>query len=109
MGFLLEIGVKRVDEFFGATRRGSRTHRTDDSYRRRGATAPRPPGPIFHSGKKMKFTKGNIDLGYFWYTNFWVPSPLPSPLSPNPCLYPPESSFVDVSPADGLDVSPAQL
>ena len=23
----------------------------------------------------MKCTKGNIDLGYFWCTNFWVPDP----------------------------------
>ena len=36
----------------------------------------------------MKFTKGNIDLDYFWYRGFWVPDPLPPPLSSNicPCL-----------------------
>ena len=33
----------------------------------------------------MKFTTGNIDLGYFWYTNFWnfgfqtPPPPAPTP------------------------------
>ena len=32
---------------------------------------------------KMKFTERNIELGYFWNTNFWVPSPLPPLLSSN--------------------------
>ena len=31
------------------------------------------------SREKMKFTKGNIDLGCFWCANFWVPDPLPPP------------------------------
>ena len=26
---------------------------------------------------KMKFTKGEILSGYFWYTKFWVPAPPP--------------------------------
>ena len=30
------------------------------------------------SKKKMKFTKGNIELGQFWYTAFWVLDPPPS-------------------------------
>ena len=25
----------------------------------------------------MKLTKGNVDLGHFWFTNFWVPPPPP--------------------------------
>ena len=25
----------------------------------------------------MKFSKGNVDLGQFWYTTFWVPDPPP--------------------------------
>ena len=29
------------------------------------------------SGKNMKFTEENIDLGHFWCTNFWVPDPPP--------------------------------
>ena len=54
--------------------------RTADNHRRRGgAPPPGTPTPVpgFHSGKKMKFTKGNIDSGYFWYTNIWVADPLP--------------------------------
>ena len=33
-----------------------------------------------------KFIKGNSDLSYFWYTNFWVPDP--PPLSSNTSLTP---------------------
>ena len=32
---------------------------------------PPPPDLDFTVGK-MKFTKGNIDLGNFWYTNCWI-------------------------------------
>ena len=33
----------------------------------------RPPhGPRFHCGTKRRFTKGNVDLGCFWYTTFWT-------------------------------------
>ena len=46
---------------------------------------PAPPPPRTRiSWEGMKFTKGNIDLGYFWYTNFWTfgfkaPPPAPPP------------------------------
>ena len=36
---------------------------------------PPPPWIRFHNGK---FAKGNVCLGHFWYTNFWVPDPPPS-------------------------------
>ena len=36
-----------------------------------GVLTPSPPlGPRFHRGKKRNLTKGKIDLGHFWYTNF---------------------------------------
>ena len=58
--------------------------RTADNRRRRGrGFPPDPPPPLdrdFIVGKKMKFTKGNIDLGYFLSSNFWVPNPPPPPL-----------------------------
>ena len=41
--------------------------------------------PDFMVGK-IKCTKGNIDLGCFWYAIFWVP-PSPSPISSNTCLW----------------------
>ena len=31
---------------------------------------PPPPLTQISQREKPKFTKGNIDLGYFWYTNF---------------------------------------
>ena len=34
-----------------------------------GVTPPPPLGPSSHRGGGMKFTKGNVDLGYFRYTN----------------------------------------
>ena len=52
--------------------------RTADNHRRRGGTHP---WTQISWWERMKFTKGNIDLGYFWYTKFWVPDPLPSPSS----------------------------
>ena len=34
-----------------------------------------PPRSRISLREKMKFSKGNIDLGDFWYTNFWIPPP----------------------------------
>ena len=69
----------------GGRREGTRQHR--DVLERLtavgGGGGSPPPGPRCHVGKKMKFTKGNVDLGHFWYTNFWVPDPLPPLLSSN--------------------------
>ena len=42
---------------------------------------PPPPSPKFLLWVKMKFAEGQICLGQFWYTNFWVPDPPPPPLS----------------------------
>ena len=39
---------------------------------------PRPLDADFTAGK-MKFREGNLDLGYFWYTNFWFQNPPPPP------------------------------
>ena len=56
--------------------------RTADN-RRRSAGAqpldppPPPPADPDFPGGKLKFTNGNIDLGQFWYTNFWVPDTPP--------------------------------
>ena len=36
----------------------------------------------------MKCTKGNVDLGHFWYTNFWVTDPQADWIQ-NPALTPP--------------------
>ena len=41
----------------------------------------------------MKFTKGNIDVGHFWYTNFRVPDP------------PPPSSLLNTSLGLALDTT----
>ena len=46
---------------------------------------PHPLDPDFMVGK-MTFTKGNIDLGYFWCTKFWVSHPSPACFSSNTCL-----------------------
>ena len=37
-----------------------------------GSNTPPPLGPGFHRRKQCTFTKGNIDLGCFWYTTFWL-------------------------------------
>ena len=50
-----------------------------------GLTPPPLPRTRISLWEKMKFTKGNIVLGCFWYTNFWtfwVPDPPPPPLPP---------------------------
>ena len=41
-----------------------------------------PPSNQISLCEKMKFTIGNINLGYFWYTNFWVQAPPPPPHPP---------------------------
>ena len=56
--------------------------RRADNHRSRGEAPPGPPpppGPRFHNWENLKFEKGNIDLGYFLYTNFWVLDPPPPP------------------------------
>ena len=35
-----------------------------------------PPVHRFYSGKRVKFSEGEIGLGYLWYPNFWVPDAL---------------------------------
>ena len=49
---------------------------------------------------KMKFTKGNIDWGYFWYTDFWVPNPSPL-LSSTTSLVLPMADLPDLLSASG--------
>ena len=51
---------------------------------------PHPPRPKRPSWETTKFTIGNMWLGHFWCTNFWVPDP-PPPLS-NTSLPPPPPS-----------------
>ena len=61
----------------------------------RGVNPPPPAASDPDFIVEMKFTKGNIDLGYFWYTNFWTfgfhnPPPSPQPkLCGHPLLSPP--------------------
>ena len=50
--------------------RGQGCIRTADNRRRRGGVTP--PWTQISSWETMKSTKGNIDLGHFWYINFWV-------------------------------------
>ena len=45
-----------------------------------GQTPYFPPCPQISQGERMKLTRGNMDLGYLWYTNLWVPDP------PPPCV-----------------------
>ena len=51
--------------------------------RNRPLTPPLPLGPGFHCGKERNFTKGSVDLGCFWYTNFWTFGPRTPPLKQN--------------------------
>ena len=44
-----------------------------------GGNTPPPIWTRISKREKVKFTKGNVDLGYFWYPNFWVPDPPPHP------------------------------
>ena len=56
--------------------------RTADNHRRRGG--PPPPWTQISQWEKMKLTKGNNDLGHFWYTNLLVPEPPPPSLLIHP-------------------------
>ena len=64
--------------------------RTADKPGRRGGGVPPPPPPWARIswGEDMKFTKENIDLGYFWYTDFRVPDPPPPAFLTHPGAQP---------------------
>ena len=74
------LGLKTQTQWREASRRRQQTNTK---------ALCQPPPPLdppsqtqISQWEQMKFTRGNIDLGHFLFTNFWVPDPPPFQIHP---------------------------